>query len=298
MLKAILINYSRRNAIKQGFNREFVRGIANSNLLLRQWIFRPSIEIEHTRNVMLEHPGYMIWEEDETEKRPRWMIESLFQQFDGIATRAAELSDEELIDTLKQFARIAKYNNHGNTLPKDALGAECAVRSKQWSLERLFLVCSIWCSTHTSLHTGFSKVICDAMERHIDNMSSSQLVQAIFYATRIAGEQHCRNIFDARLDACYRDMSLDEIGIVVLSYFRVKFPNKSDMITYIYEALLTADTLEKMREMTLVSFLKVCQFVLSYLCPFVHHSLDDSRGCARRNTTTTKENCKQSCNLA
>lgn len=239
------------------------RKISNTAQILRKWEYTSSAEIEFARNVLLKHFQFKQEQYNST------LVQELFKSQDSnifgrynelsnnLVHNLDELSTEELIGTLSEFSHISRITHNAWPTLRVALGDVCAKRSDQFDLNQLFLVCDIWMSMPTSFQTRFSTIVCDAMEKHVLSMSHNELVVSIFFATRLANEGSLRNIFDQRLEAFYESLTMDQLGIVALSYFRASFPMNSGIITYIYENLLTPTVICALSDMTLVSFLKV-----------------------------------------
>lgn len=225
----------------------------------------PSTELMHVRRAMLQHPKYVMWKDSQITDSPTATQSQYVVDFADFAQRYSasietdfvDTTDEQLIEAVKNFVYATNMSCSQWSLMRKVLGMECAVRCERWNTEQLLLVGDIWCSMLENFQTKFSDALWNVITDHVPAMSTSQLVQAIFIAARNNEVKSRANVFDERVIALYKEMSMDELGIVALSYTRMWFVMHTDVITHIYERLLDERVLETMHDMTLVSFLKV-----------------------------------------
>lgn len=224
-----------------------------------------SIETEHARRIMHRHREYVMWRDKQTTEcsisilqlygdQSKRFIKQFSRPSDEVRAEIFGLTDEQLIGVLLYYVRISQNPRYDLSTLRKVLVAACAARCHQWTIDRLLLVADIWCSLHSGFRKIFSAVV---WAEHVATMSPNQLVQAVFYTTRHNAMKSDTNIFDTRLNELYMELSLDELSIVALRYFRIKSMMSSDIISYIYKELLKPTVLDVIHDTTLVSFLKV-----------------------------------------
>lgn len=182
----------------------------------------------------------------------------IYQQ---LINSAPKFSEFNLIEILKLLSEIT-IDPNVSTLDKIgalrmALSNECEIRSKQWDINHLFLMCDIWYGIPMGQHTHFLQVACEFFAQHANELTREQLVQALFYLNwRRRPVRHMIS-FEQQLIRHLPHLNLNELSIVAMGFIKTNtIIRSSNLIGNIYEKLLEED-LRILPEVSLTAIVKV-----------------------------------------
>lgn len=144
------------------------------------------------------------------------------------------------------------------------LDIECCRRIDKWQTDELLLVCDAWYSLNLSRVCEFVWEALRKMGRKVIKMNPSQLVQTMFLCNVMRRSVFDMFDFEANLAKCVDKMSLDELGVMSMGFFKTQTPiRNTELIAYLYKKLMSE--LHTVDDITFVAILKVsCPIHLRY----------------------------------
>ncbi|XP_054728329.1 FAST kinase domain-containing protein 5, mitochondrial [Anastrepha obliqua] len=173
-----------------------------------------------------------------------------------------QLSDEQLLATLRQLAQLPEevsvrepnYMQLWNNLD-----VECCRRIERWSSDELLLACDAWYALNLARVSEFVWEALRKLGRKIRRMQPEQMVQAMFYCNILRRAVFEMFEFEVNLARCADTMSLQELGVMSMGFFKTKTPIRNPkLLDHLYTRLMSET--QTVDDITLVAILKVLRY--------------------------------------
>lgn len=232
-----------------------------------------SRELEAVRNVMLQQKNYRLESDKENIQqifvRPesyglsqsvrniKKLIvnknnfdESLSRKIDQITrqvlTVGHRLNDDELIEVLVAFSEIELLQEQCKSVKhlRNALSTVFVKKLPNWNVDQILRACNVWHEIQRSQYTDFAIVACTTLAKNVTIMTPQQIVQTLLNIGWRMVPAHNMDEFEQRLIECIDRLSINELGIVALGFFRSDCCIQSDdLVQTIYQRILAEDLL-------------------------------------------------------
>ncbi|KAF0291168.1 FAST kinase domain-containing protein 5, mitochondrial [Amphibalanus amphitrite] len=166
----------------------------------------------------------------------------------ALAARCAQYSDDQIVCLL---AALCSWPPGGQ--PDElsfrrlwqALDGECCRRLARWDAERALLVADLWYRLQVSRLTQYSGHLLEHLGRRLGQLSPSQLVQYLFFVNlsrRLGGVKQVD--LERKILQCLPLLSVDELGIICMSFFKTQTPLQLDELVdaVVYKLLSCVET--------------------------------------------------------
>ncbi|KAL3271081.1 hypothetical protein HHI36_021580 [Cryptolaemus montrouzieri] len=180
---------------------------------------------------------------------------------DGLMDHCEKLSDDEILELLTcltEFPQCYNYQDHNFHDVWSCLDDISRERTAERDMEYLFKIAETWYKLHLGKMSDFIYNLIDMGARKAKKLSKDHIVKMFFFINV------CRRIpvpfqFEEALAKYVKELTIDELGIVALGYFKSMSKIK---ITDIVLAMMEAVKKEAstVNQITLAALLKVIRF--------------------------------------
>ncbi|XP_075154840.1 FAST kinase domain-containing protein 5, mitochondrial isoform X2 [Haematobia irritans] len=172
------------------------------------------------------------------------------------------LTDDQLKESLRAISHLPQEESVRS--PNfvhlwNVLDIECCRRIEKWKTDDLLLVCDAWYNLNLARVCDFVWEALRKLGRKVIKMQPNQLVQTMFMCNVMRRSVFDMFDFEANLAKCVKDMTLEELGVMSMGFFKTQTPiRNADLLTYIYERLMCE--LDRVDDITFVAILKVLRY--------------------------------------
>lgn len=192
------------------------------------------------------------------------------ETFDGVIKalthKCSQLNDNDLIGIL---ACLREWPPAENPYSKNhvelwnVVDKQCVLRMEKWDRNKLLFVADHWYLLNLGKISDFMWHCTVRLSRRPEKLTSSQLVQCMFYINvRRKFPPHISVYdFEYSLQNCLDQLTLDDLGILAMGFFKSKKPIRSQtlLIELMRRIINSVDTIH---EITLAALLKVIRYSL------------------------------------
>lgn len=183
---------------------------------------------------------------------------------DGLMDRCQDLTDSELSDLLscvREYPLPETIQGHNFHDIWSALDDICLSRHENWTLDELLLFSDHWYLLGLCKYSDFIKATITRLQRRVNTLTAAQLVQTLFLINTHRKPWDMFE-FECLLERHIDKLTLDEIAIVSMSFFKTQKPIKGTFLlsNILYKLI---DETKTVNEITLTAILKVN--LLNYL---------------------------------
>lgn len=251
--------------------------------------FVDSKETELARKIMAKYDGYIQWPQsritfDDSQQRPsprshsaqlsnfQLIADMILQQnlsvtsdifqmsLGDMLTNCSEFSSSELIEGIHVLKQIQPTAESTKSEMVDALwlafSAACAAKCKDWDIQQLLYVCDLWSLTALGNRTVFAFEACRKFGDIVDELTLKQSVQALSYLSWYRKLNVSR--FEAPLASGFDELSLEELSVAALGFFRTSTSIRSSKLVQDMYAKLLNEDIGHLDDLSLVNLIKVC----------------------------------------
>lgn len=185
--------------------------------------------------------------------------------FKELVLRCRHLNDDEIITTLKILSTCPPTEsiNSPNFLELwSALDRVCTKHIQRWNVSNLLYIADHWYNLKLSKTGQFTWESMRKISRKITKLTPPQLVQTMFYLNLCRRSIENMIDFEINLERCLDKLSIDEISILCMGFFKTKTPIRDNkLLERIY--LRLQNDLKLCSDITLVNILKVRFSIIS-----------------------------------
>ncbi|XP_013111912.1 FAST kinase domain-containing protein 5, mitochondrial [Stomoxys calcitrans] len=172
------------------------------------------------------------------------------------------LTDDQLKASLQAISRLPQEENvrSRNFVELwNVLDIECCRRIEKWKTDELLLVCDAWYNLNLARICEFVWEALRKLGRKVIKMQPHQLVQTMFLCNVMRRSVFDMIDFEFNLAKCLKDMSLAELGVMSMGFFKTQTPIRNgELLQQIYERLMSE--LHQVDDITFVAILKVLRY--------------------------------------
>lgn len=170
-----------------------------------------------------------------------------------------DLDDASLIDALRILAHIPEtfgLNTRNFVELWSVLDDACVDRILTWDTDTILLVCDHWYLLNLGKVNKFNWQAIKKLGRKLRKLETHQLVQAMFYCNLLRSPVVEMIDFEMGLAQRIDDMSLDEVAVMCMGFFKTQTSVKSvELIGEIYRRLMK--DVETVQDISFVNIIKV-----------------------------------------
>lgn len=192
------------------------------------------------------------------------------ETFDGVIKalthKCSQLNDNDLIGILaclREWPPAEKpYSKHYVEL-WNVVDKQCLLRMEKWDRNKLLFVADHWYLLNLGKISEFMWHCTVRLSRRPEKLTSSQLVQCMFYINvRRKFPPHISVYdFEYSLQNCLDQLTLDELGILAMGFFKSEKPIRSQtLLTELMRRII--NSVDTIHEITLAALLKVIRYSL------------------------------------
>ncbi|KAH8275996.1 hypothetical protein KR018_005945 [Drosophila ironensis] len=180
----------------------------------------------------------------------------------GFCEQLHRLDDEQLIGSLRALGdlpvpespKTRNYMELWNTLD-----IECCRRIERWNSGQLLLASDAWYRLGLARIGEYVWLALKKLGRRLRKLPPEQLVQAMFLCNLLRRPVFEMFDFEVNLARCLPAMTLPELGVMAMGFFKTQTPIRSpDLLAQIYARL--GEELETVEDIPLVALLKVLRY--------------------------------------
>lgn len=177
---------------------------------------------------------------------------------DGLMDKCRNLTDDELSELLyciSQYPKCKSPSSHNIHDIWSALDDMCCERVKDWSIPKMLLFADHWYKLGFAKYADYMVQAIKRLCRRIDNLSPTEFTQTLFYIN-VRRKHFSMFDFECRLKKCISELSLDELAIVSMAFFKTETSIKD---TFLLSHMLNrlVEQTSTVHEITLTAILKV-----------------------------------------
>lgn len=181
---------------------------------------------------------------------------------DAFCGHCFRLSDDQLLAALNALAHIPQTPslNTRNFLELwSVLDDACVERILGWTVPQILLACDHWYLLHLGKVNQFNWHAAKKLGRKVRKLPAHQLVQTMFYTNLLRNPTCDMMDFEVRMAQCLAVMSLDEIAIMCMGFFKTQTSLRSpDLVTQLYTRLM--GELGTVQDISFVNILKMLRY--------------------------------------
>ncbi|CAG9865403.1 unnamed protein product [Phyllotreta striolata] len=180
---------------------------------------------------------------------------------DGFVDNCEHITDEQLINllhTLIGFPVEFGYSTHNFHDLWSCLDDVCCWKIVSWDIQKCFTVGNLWYQLRLGRLCDFLYVVTDRLVKKADDLSKDELINIYFYFN-IMRRRAVDFEYEYALEKLIKEMSVDEMAVVAMGYFKSRTKIKVDDIQIaMCEALIkNADTV---KDISASAILKALRF--------------------------------------
>ncbi|XP_049958925.1 FAST kinase domain-containing protein 5, mitochondrial [Schistocerca serialis cubense] len=185
----------------------------------------------------------------------------------AVADKSEKMSDENLFGMLRclrlwPMAKSVETPNFAKIWR--SVDKECVKRIKTWDLNTVLYVCDHWYKLYLVRKSDFMWFANFKLGKKPTRLLPYQLIQCMFY-TNVYRRWHPECIkyeFEYSVEKCFDELSLDEIGVFAMGFFKSQTKIRSHVL--ISEILArTTNELDNVHDITLAAILKIIRYSLT-----------------------------------
>lgn len=181
---------------------------------------------------------------------------------DAFTVKCFEFTDDQLIEALKILIHLPECpaaTTRNFIECWNALDDNCVERLKDWSFEYALYVCDLWYQLKLAKINTFNWNAIRKIGRKVRKLTPQQLVQAMFYCNLLREPMIEVYDFEHNLIKCIDQLSLNEIGVMSMGFFKTQTSIKSHELLEIMFAKLRNE-IETVPDITCVNILKILRY--------------------------------------
>ncbi|XP_037087135.1 FAST kinase domain-containing protein 5, mitochondrial-like [Pollicipes pollicipes] len=166
----------------------------------------------------------------------------------ALAARCSQYSDDQivrLLAALLSWPPSSQLDALSFRRLWQALDVECCRRLARWDADRTLLVADLWYRLQVSRLTRYSGLMLERLGRQLRQLTPAQLVQYLFFVnlSRRLGSVKQFDL-ERKILECLPMLSVDELGIICMSFFKTRTPLRSDELVdaIVYKLLHCVET--------------------------------------------------------
>lgn len=141
----------------------------------------------------------------------------------------------------------------------NSLDDNCVERLKDWQTDHILYVCDLWYQLRLAKMNTYNWHAIKKLGRKLQRLSPSQLVQSMFYCNLLREPMVEIFDFEHNLAKCIAQLSLDEIGVMCMGFFKTQTSIKSAaLVQTIIERLLSE--IGTVSDITCVNLMKTLRY--------------------------------------
>lgn len=182
---------------------------------------------------------------------------------DGLMDNCRNLTDDELSELLycvNEYPKPESPTDHNFHDIWSALDDICCARINLWSIQKTLLFTDHWYRIGLAKYVDFTIQAIKKYCRKISKLSAAELVQVLFYIN-VCRKQWTMFDFEVRVGECINDLTLDELAIVSMAFFKTESTIKDTFILSQMLKRLLQET-SSVHEITLTAILKVSNLLI------------------------------------
>ncbi|XP_069675089.1 FAST kinase domain-containing protein 5, mitochondrial isoform X1 [Periplaneta americana] len=185
---------------------------------------------------------------------------------EALVSKCSLLNDDDLISVLGclrkwSIQNSAKAKNYVELW--NAIDKQCYVRMEKWDRNKLLFVADHWHLLYLGRISDFMWHCTTRLSRKPEKLTPQQLVQCMFYINvRRKFPPHVSVYdFEYSLINCVDQLTLDELGIMAMGFFKSEKPIRSQNLLHELMRRIVNEV-ESIHEITLAALLKVIRYSL------------------------------------
>lgn len=192
------------------------------------------------------------------------------ETFDGVikalTQKCSQLNDNDLIGILaclREWPPAEKPHSKNYVELWNVVDKQCVLRMEKWDRNKLLFVADHWYLLNLGKISEFMWHCTVRLSRRPEKLTSSQLVQCMFYINvRRKFPPHISVYdFEYSLQNCLDQLTLDDLGILAMGFFKSKKPIRSQtLLTELMRRII--HSVDTIHEITLAALLKVIRYSL------------------------------------
>jgi hypothetical protein len=192
------------------------------------------------------------------------------ETFDGVVKalvqKCSQLNDNDLIGLLaclRQWPAAEKPYSQNYVELWNVIDKECLLRMGKWDRNKLLFVADHWYLLNLGKKSEFMWHCTVRLSRKPDKLTSSQLVQCMFYINILRKFPPHVSVYDFEYshENCLDQLTLDDLGILAMGFFKSEKPIRSqNLLTELMRRII--NSVNTIHEITLTALLKVIRYSL------------------------------------
>lgn len=184
----------------------------------------------------------------------------------ALTQKCSQLNDNDLIGILaylRQWPQAEKPYSQTYVELWNVVDKQCLLRMGNWDRSKLLFVADHWYLLNLGKKSEFMWHSTVRLSRRPEKLTSSQLVQCMFYINiRRKFPPHISVYdFEYSLENCLDQLTLDDLGILAMGFFKSKKPIRSqNLLTELMRRII--NSVNTIHEITLTALLKVIRYSL------------------------------------
>ncbi|XP_049865600.1 FAST kinase domain-containing protein 5, mitochondrial [Pectinophora gossypiella] len=187
----------------------------------------------------------------------------IFDNFiDNLTDNIKNASDNDLVTLFYSLARwpeTESIRTRNYIEVWAALDDACLNRLKDWSYDEMLSFLSLFFMLNVTRASEFSQKCVQRLVNKEKHLAPGQLVQTLFFIGIVRKQPFDMHNIELRMQKCLQDLSLDDIAIMSMGFFKSKTPIRSmELVGRIIDRII--DNSNNINEISLASLLKVIRY--------------------------------------
>lgn len=180
----------------------------------------------------------------------------------ALVDQVPSFSDDQLSQVLAILQRFPQTKNtHSNNFHQlwKKLDWTCHERCTEWKHQTILKFCNLWFKLYLTKVSDFTGKGITKILRRVDRLPASALVETMFYLTVCRNKLESMAAIESRFLEVFDQLSIDEIGIVGLAFFKTESRIQQPELTIkIYDK--TIKEIDNLQDITLTNILKILRY--------------------------------------
>lgn len=184
----------------------------------------------------------------------------------AVADKSAEMTDENLFGVLRclrlwPMAKSVEAPNFAKIW--GSIDEECVRRIKNWDLNKVLYACDHWYKLYLVRKSNFMWFANFKLGKKPTRLLPHQLIQCMFYLNvyRRWHPEINKYDFEYSLEKCFEELTLDEIGIFAMGFFKTQAKIRNPVLLSEIMARTTSE-ISDVHDVTLAAILKIIRYSL------------------------------------
>ncbi|XP_045525828.1 FAST kinase domain-containing protein 5, mitochondrial [Pieris brassicae] len=181
---------------------------------------------------------------------------------DSLTDNIKKSTTEELKShffTLSEFPETVSIRTRNYVEIWAALDDACINRFKDWSYDEILSFCALFYKLSATKASDFCYKGIQKLTYRASKLNKSQLVQTFFFIAAMRFSPHDMHGMELAVEKHFDEMSIDELAIVSMGFFKSKVPVRSmSLVSNIIDRICENES--TINEVTLAALLKVIRF--------------------------------------